>query len=230
MDVVYFVKDEKENKELKYSVRSVVKNFPHGKIVFVGGCPDDMEPDLHLKIDQVGKTKYEKVHNLIKAAIECDEISDDFYLFNDDFFVLSPVNSLLPMIDGSLWCKVRRLEKKYKGETKYSKRLLATARALRDAGYDRLNYELHVPMVINKEKANEVIKEFGPDIAFRSAYGNRFTKYGMLHPDVKIMSLEKRPDPDLHNVYLSTYDKSFEEGAVGKYIRNKFRKKSDYEK
>lgn len=230
MDVVYFVKDAKENPELVYSVRSVEKNFPHDKIVFVGGCPDGLTPDVHIKVKQTGATKYARVRGLIEAAIDSPEISDSFYLFNDDFFIISPVYAVYPMTDGTLWHKVSRLKAKYGKPTVYSDRLLNTARALRDTGYDRLNYELHVPMIISKDKAREVLADYPDTVAFRSAYGNHFCNAGaMMHPDVKIMDIEGKPDPDIHNVYLSTSDKSFKDGLVGKRIRGKFRKKSTYE-
>ena len=50
-DVVYFVKDTKENEELRYSLRTL-KNFPHAKVWFYGGCPEGLKPDHHVYVKQ----------------------------------------------------------------------------------------------------------------------------------------------------------------------------------
>ena len=51
-DVVYLLKNDYASDELRYSVRSVVKNFPYNRIVFVGGKPDDIEPDIYIPDEQ----------------------------------------------------------------------------------------------------------------------------------------------------------------------------------
>ena len=228
-DIVYFVKDTRENEELRYSLRSVEKNFPHGKVWFFGGCPDGLRPDIYIPVKQTQSSKYYKVRNMVKLAIEREDLSENFWLFNDDFFVMSKVAYLLPTIDGSLLRKIQKIEKKYGGETSYTFRLRNTDFALRDMEKDRLNYELHIPMEINKDKAANVLRVFSDNIAFRSAYGNYYNLAKAIHPDVKVLGTEGVYDPDLHNMYLSTSDKSFRYGHIGEYIRKKFTEPSRFE-
>ena len=64
-DIVYFVKDTKINEELRYSLRSL-KNFPHGKVWFYGGCPEGLKPDYHIKIEQDQPTKWANIFKMFK--------------------------------------------------------------------------------------------------------------------------------------------------------------------
>ena len=44
-DIVYILKNDVEPNELRYSLRTVEKNFPHGRVFFFCGCPQGITPD-----------------------------------------------------------------------------------------------------------------------------------------------------------------------------------------
>lgn len=224
MDIVYFVKDTDTDEELRYSLRSL-KNFPHGKVWFYGGCPKGLKPDHHVYVKQDQPTKWANIFKSFKLACNNDDITKDFWLFNDDFFVMKPVKDGPNYYDGSLYKRVVTLEDTHKGFTPYSQQLRYTLQELECMGCDTVNYALHVPMKINRKKAQELINIMdGPMI--RCLYGNYFKIGGQQHSDFKIDSLDKvYKDGD----YLSTNDKSFNHGAVGKQIREYFPDKCKYE-
>ena len=227
-DIVYILQNDYKSDEIRYSIRSVCKNFPYRKIWFYGGKPQGIEADQVIEVSQQGANKWERVNNTLREICQNDEITEDFWLFNDDFFVMKKVKKVEPMLDGTLWAKANRVSKRYGGrDSKYSAQLKETARALRDKGYDRLNYALHVPMLINRQKGLETIKTFDLPM-FRSLYGNQHRIGGIVVDDVKIQSLVDIPKGD--EVFLSTDDKSFSEGAVGEYIRKAFPERCKYEK
>lgn len=85
-DIVYVVKDTKTNEELKYSLRSLV-NFPHKRVWFYGGCPRDLNPDFHIKVDQNQPTKWANIFMMFKMVCDNPTITKNFWLFNDDFFL-----------------------------------------------------------------------------------------------------------------------------------------------
>ena len=92
-------------------------------------------------------------------------------------------------------------------------------------GFDEVNFEVHLPMLMNKQKVIESIyKVSSPQM--RSAYGNINRIEFVEVDDVKVYDLESVPDTD----YLSTNDNTFRDGAVGEFIRNKFKKPSRFEK
>ncbi len=61
---------------------------------------------------------------------------------------------------------------------------------------------------------------------FRSLYGNTYEIPYTKHDDVKIYTTDKLPESD---DYLSCTEKTFGEGLVGEYIRNKFTHPCKYE-
>ena len=89
-DIVYFVKESRENEELRYSLRTL-KNFHHRKVFFYGGCPDGLVPDQHIHVRQNQPTKWQKVQMMLKLACNNPHITANFWLFNDDFFVMQEV-------------------------------------------------------------------------------------------------------------------------------------------
>lgn len=223
-DVVYFVKDTEVNEELKYSVRSLV-NFPHKRVWFYGGCPKDLKPSYHIKIEQDQPTKWENIFKMFKMACENKQITNNFWLFNDDFFIMNPVKSGPCYYDGDLYKRVVTLEDRHGGITPYSQQLRYTLQELESMGCTTLNYAVHTPMLINKKKGEELCNIIdGPMI--RCAYGNYFKIGGENHKDVKINSKTLKYN---NSDYLSTDDKSFTHGIVGEQIRNIFKEKCKYE-
>ena len=92
-DIVYILKNDYDSEELRYSIRSVVQNFPYRKLVFVGGCPSDIKPDIYIPDTQEGATKWERSMHSLKKVLDNDELTEDIWLFNDDFFIMDPVRS-----------------------------------------------------------------------------------------------------------------------------------------
>ena len=223
-DIVYFVKDTATNEELRYSLRSL-KNFPHGKVWFYGGCPDGLKPYYHIEVEQDLPTKWANIFKMFKMACLNEDITKDFWLFNDDFFIMKPVKHGPNYYCGDLYKRVVTLEDKHNGITPYSQQLRYTLQELEGMGCTTINYALHVPMLINRKKGKELAKIInGPMI--RCAYGNYFSVGGEDHPDFKIDSIT-RPYKD--GDYLSTNDKSFRYGVVGQQIREIFNDKCKYE-
>lgn len=229
-DIIYILKNDVDPDELRYSLRSVCKNFPYRKIWFYGGCPEGIYPDEYVEDIQSGENLWERSWNTLRKACNNSEITEDFWLFNDDFFIMHKVSGdMQPITNGSIYRQIRMIEKKYGQISSYTRRLRAAARRLSDDNLDRINYEVHVPILLNKYKVLHVMERY-PDIyaAFRSMYGNYYCIGGTIQPDNKISDLDMSPTDDMP--FLSTTDESFREGVIGAYIREKFKKKCKYEK
>lgn len=234
LDIVYFVKDSAENEELRYSLRSVEKNFPHRKVWFIGGKPQGLRPDQYLPINQRAETKWANTSLLLQAACKCDDISDDFVLFNDDFFVMKQVTSLPYYSDGSLERRIMELKDRHTAGA-YISRMEDTLRMLKRNSCPTFNYAVHYPMIINKKEMLETFTKFSFGEMWRSLYGNHHRKLPEYRTDCKVYSLgiDDLPTTELEpfgdSEYLSTTDNSFKFGAVGTYIRNQFKEKSRFE-
>lgn len=229
LDVVYFVKDSSVNQELKYSLRSVEQNLAHRNVWLYGGKPDGLHDIRHVSVVQQGETKWDKVRNMFELACENQSLSSDFILFNDDFFVMKPTDSLSPLYRELLLEHIFYLESALGDKvSKYSARLRNALRTLRENGMDNpRSYELHVPFIFNKEKLKQVLRRF-PDVGVtRTMYGNYYQVKGEQAKDVKIYTLDGEPDQESR--FLSTDDLSFVGGKVGKYLKKQFPTPSRYE-
>ena len=223
-DIVYFVKESRENEELRYSLRTL-KNFPHRKVFFYGGCPDGLLPDQHIHVKQNQPTKWQNVQMMLKLACNNPHITANFWLFNDDFFVMQKVTNPKNYYHGDIYKHIVKLEDKYGQVTAYSAQLRKMTQELEALGCTTKDYALHVPILINKEKMLEMFNVTDCPM-FRTLYANYANIGGSEMLDVKITSKEKLYKG---GIYLSTDDNSFA-GAVGNQIKEMFPDRCKYER
>lgn len=228
-DIVYILKNDYEEEELRYSLRSVCLNFPYRKIVFVGGCPKDINPDLYIKHLQTGSTKWERARSSLIKALSSEELTDDIWLFNDDFFIMDKIKAHTDTnyFNGTLEKRVIDLKRNCGKASGYINQLDRLRHLLLNANRDTLSFALHLPMLINRKKALELLtnKKFNTPM-FRSLYGNYYQIPCEFMEDVKVRDLEQIPDTP----YISTTDEAFRDGKVGEFLRRYFADPCKYER
>lgn len=213
MDVIYVYKYQ-NSQELEWSIKSL-KNIEYGRVIVIGDKPD-VEAE-HFKPPVNRFAMLSPVHDVInKLKFACTlDITDDFILMNDDFFITKPTD--IPIAHrGTLedHIKWRNLKDNYTGQLKKTKAYLQS----KGIKYP-LSYELHIPMVFNKQKLADLIDDLLPDIMYaspvlpRSVYGNIYNIGGEQMEDVKT-----RAD---HTglAFVSTNERSFA-GHVGDIVRS----------
>jgi hypothetical protein len=228
MDLVYICRNG-ENEELRYSIRSAVKNLPHDKIWVVGGKPHWYTGN-YIQVDQE-RNKYSNARKNLRALAGSDEISESFILMNDDFYILNKIDSVPYMHAKTLDEKIRIREDLFTGNS-YNRLLRQTMKGLhRKVNGPILDYELHVPMIMEKKKLLDVLDFMG---LWRSTYGNLFDVGGIEMTDVKVYVESSVFYPNSYKLdnlkydYLSSSDDSFE--LVRSTILEKlFNTKSIYE-
>lgn len=228
MDLVYICRDG-DNEELRYSIRSAVKNLTHDKIWVVGGKPDWYTGN-HIKVSQ-SRAKYTNAKNSLKAICNSEDISESFILMNDDFYIINKVESVPYMYSGTLSDKIKQREDVFNGNT-YVTLLKQTLGSLQIKKKNIiLDYELHVPMVMEKKKLAKVLKMSG---LWRSIYGNVFDVGGIKIKDVKVYEKTSKFYNNSYNVdsldydYLSSNDNSFK--VIKEKVLDKlFKSSSGYE-
>lgn len=234
LDIIYIVKDTKYNGELRHSLRSVAKNFPHRNILFAGGLPEGLVPDGLIKVEQNEGNKYDNVHKVFEAINRCyqDGMENrEFVIFNDDFFVLKPIKELPPYINGRLsTLKSNALKNNHNQISRYTIRLDQIMDGLKRHHLTSWNFELHIPMIYNADLLNQEFERMNDrNYQSRSTYGNMFYKRKdcIARTDVKIYDKYSIPEPDQD--FVSTTDESFNQGKVGKYLREMFSEPCEYE-
>ena len=228
-DIVYLVKDGPKNEELRYSLRSVEKNFPCRKVWFYGGGPGYLAPDERVHLAQKKDTKWHNTTELIRQVCLNPDVTDDWWLFNDDFFIMKPYKGTEAIYDGDLYRRIVQVENRNGMQSSvYSCNLRRTALELEDRNLGVVNYAVHMPMLINKEKALATIEEFPGCPMFRSLYGNHHRIGGVDMPDCKCGILGQAFDEEA--AFLSTSDTTWIRGSIGEFIRERFKERCKYEK
>jgi hypothetical protein len=236
-DIVYPLAFLYDYNELRYSLRSL-KNLPHGRVFIGGYAPDwlanstyifvDKPLDMNRKNHEIGNI-YAVLANL-KAVMD-DEVSDDFILMNDDFYILNPLDELPVLHRGPIENVIA--EYKAAGAKAYLKTMERTRDFLLEQGYtDILSYELHTPMRMNKQKwlkMYDLYQEY-PELHplhTRTIYGNVYQVGGTEIQDVKVYDNDTRLDTSAD--FVSTENTVFNKGKVGQDIKELFTEPSEYE-
>lgn len=224
-DIVYLLKNDYDSEEMKYSVRSVVQNFPFRKLVIVGGCPEDMRADILIRDKQDGRTKWERTMHSLKLAVKNEDLTEDIWIFNDDFFVMDRVRTETNYFNGTLEKRIIDLKRKNPTSSGYIRSLEQLKGKLLCSNKDTLSFALHVPFLVNRRQAEQLFESHPSLTMFRSFYGNYFKIPCQYMEDVKVYDFETVPDTP----YISTTDETFKNGKVGEFLRRYFDKPSKYE-
>ena len=219
LDVVYYVRPGERNPELRYSLRSL-SNLPHGRVLLVGHKPTWVQGVEYVRGNEIGTTEGNAIGNL---RLACEHAgSDRFVVFNDDFFVMEPMDEVPSLHAGPL-------SKIAHGATTYRRQLQEAARLLEAAGFlprDLLAWTLHIPVVVDRERLSTVLRMVGtrrPIAEWRTVYGNYWGVTGEEASDVKVRRRTDAPD----GPFLSTQDATFE--FVASRIKRAFPTPSPYE-
>lgn len=219
--------------ELRYTLRSIEKNVPHNRVVIVGGKHDWFSDKIIYIPKYQRPLKYVDAESNIRLGLLSD-LSDEFLFFNDDMIITNKLTTLPNYHLGTLSDCLRQRKARI-GVSGYNNAMRDTIGFLQLLGIkEPLNYSAHIPMKMKKRErlivshmVMERMKQSKPLLA-RTIYGNLFLKDGVKVEDVKIA------DKDREKVqldgFLSTSEKSFNDGMVGLRIRQMFPEPSKYEK
>ena len=214
--------------ELRYCLRSL-KNIPHDKVFICGDKPDFISDKvIYLPRALRGSTaQYDSELN-IRLALLDERLSNDFILFNDDFYIMKPIKRLHTYQNGTLKDLIdSRPQRQF---LKHNIQVQNTIDYLHN--FDNpLSFELHIPMVFNKqdrlEVSNTIIDSLksGKVVLPRSIYGNIFCDINEYRKDVKLYTENDKITDD---TFLSTYEATFNSN-LGDIIRSRFKDKCEYE-
>lgn len=223
-DIVYYYVNSKSD-ELKYSIRSALKNLNVNRVFIVGDKPEwfkQTERSIYVKsvipIEKFGLGAVPILHMV--SFIKSGKCPDEFLLFNDDFFIMKKIDE---------WVDYYRDEDDYQRKATtnhhYHMRTLRSLTFL-NGTIEGKKYNLHIPIKINKNDLIEMIelwKHFlKKDIDFRTYYGNKYINAELSLEDPKVMSEKFEYNGQ---TFISTSNESFKY-EVGDFIKSEFQEPS----
>ena len=233
MDIVYPIKKTTLNEELRYSLRSLC-NIKHDKVFVVGDLPGFISNNVYYIPTCKFVSRYETTTNNIASACRCSELSDNFILMNDDFFILNPIEEKDLLLNrGLLKDQVNFYHKNHGTLTNFDRAVEKGYEELKEQGFENpISFELHTPIIINKYKFLQILPKINTDslhVCKRSVYGNYFIKESKTIEDVKVLSYHKF-DENKQGIkdLMSCSEVSW--SVVKPFIIKKFPNKSIYEK
>jgi len=209
MDAVYLYKHTNSD-ELVYSVRLLKKFYPSlGTVYIIGDKPPARLAGEIIHVhhrSQAGKFADQMLK--FALAVRMPELSDQFILMMDDVYLTAPFN---PQVVHDRKYPTLADKIKSRANDPYKTSLMKTGRYLTENDMNDTNYELHIPVVIEKQKAlyvtnNIVDTDF--DLQIKSLYFNFYNpldgQSSVPYDDVKNIKIEDVTD------YLSTSNVKFE--------------------
>ena len=224
MDVVYICRAGLNNSiELRYSLRSIEKNFPHEKVFIIGEKPNWVTNVIHVKvIDRSKDVFYNTEHKVYKATLQ-ENLSEEFFVFHDDFIIKKPIKdfkrlhkrplkeTLKTRAKGTYWIALKKIEKIFP---------------------DGLDYELHYPYFFNKSNLKKLFIKYPLTTShnINSLYCNEFKVDSIKSQDCKVRNIENLKESlKKESLFLSTSDNLALDKAFEKTMNTIFPNKSKYE-
>ena len=233
MDLVYILGKGSRwhNNEIRFSMRSAEKFFKFRNIVIVGDLPEWARNVIHIQVDDVFKNKLQNARTKYLAACNDPRVSKDFILMNDDFFFLKPVEKILNYSRGT---SERQIDMHETKAGYYFESIRRTKARLESLGFTGkvMDFEVHAPMVFNKEKLKNVIQVVGGMVTclLRTCYGNLEDLDFQVTRDFKVSDIWKlRKVVDGGKEFLSITDSMVVSDDFRKWIWETFPEPSKYE-
>lgn len=178
----------REGDELRYSIRSAVKNLGLEKVILVGDKPSWFKeseqaiwvnsPYILDPVSPIASIPW----NHLKRLYQSKKYRGEFLLFNDDFFVLQPLD---------FWSDTYRDPVEYRFKVEKNREYhMREQRALLTLGSSNgKHFNLHIPMRVHTDNLPNIFsvreRSLRQDLPFRTLYGNLFLPNAVPYRDVK---------------------------------------------
>ena len=227
LDIVYICR-RGNNEELRYSIRSVVKNLPHDNIWLIGYKPDWYVGNFIPLADKY--SKYKNIRVALGSISDSEGISEDFVLMNDDFFVIRSMERIEPFNGGLLKDKVDQYRVLHGSGTYLNLIENTYSHLVRTGIKDPIDYDIHVPMPMSKSGLKNICHL--PCLP-QSLFGNINNIGGKTISDVKHYDTPKMKSKSYDYIngdlpFISTEDRSFKD-VYDDVLRDMFPDPSPYE-
>lgn len=188
MDICYLVHSESDSDMLKYSIRSAEKNIDYRDIFIVGKRPEYLFTEEINYKDINASKRHSNITGKLLEIIKDPRVSENFIVFNDDFFINEKFKTIPYYYIGSLKEFHNNKDRDVFIGNNWDRIIEAQLKRFPDGKM----FTPHFPIVYNKKKLYKLIKS-NPKIitdCLRSWYANTYKIEGVLSNDYKIYKSE----------------------------------------
>lgn len=228
-DVVFMVRQGRQYEELRYALRSIAANLPHGRVWVYGGEPRWLTDAAHVPVRQ-GAHTHTNTARIMSAIAGNRALSEEFYWFHDDMYVLDPIETI-PRLWRETWSEWIARAPERRDPHGVAKTYATTETLLAFGKPLGHSYELHIPMVINRDALRDMVAAvtaWKPEalavVQKRSLYGNWTGYGGQRADDVKF----HRATAALLGTFASSSDDALR-GGMGEELVARFPERCRYE-
>lgn len=206
--VIPYISTKDKGIELRYALRSLknIKNF-NGEVYIIGDKEKWFANITHIPvIRRYGMPYFDQVLKM-KLACELENMPEQFIASMDDLYVTKPTEIKLYHMGPMEITK----------SSPYHRTKQYTLDKLLEVGLYPYDYELHVPMLVNRDRLLEALNIILADpknkvLQWRSMYANMFNLGGEQIEDKKTKTLQLKDGPMIStNVYTAELNELFPE-------------------
>lgn len=229
------------NNEIRFSLRSIVKNLKGWRNIYIVGERPiflDYTKIKHVYFpDKLYNNADGNIINKVLRACQIRDLSEDFLFINDDHLICKPIHvrDILPYHKGNM--------AKHENNPNYwhnfwRKRLKRTYDILKEKGLPTYHYDLHIPIIFNREKFIEAMSNFnyelGIGFTMKSLYGN-FWYRDINYPikNLKNTIFTHKSKKDIYTLFANSVFISFNDFGLNEdlkvCLKNLFPKQTKFE-
>jgi len=183
-----------KNNELRYCLRSIQQHLKgYRNIYIIGNIPEFLKQVQGIITinfpDPAPGNPALNIYRKLLFASWLQEVSDDFLMFNDDYFLIADTDAAtIPH-----YYKPQNLQeciKKIQPGNTFRTAVENTIKALQEKSFELKYFDIHVPMLYNKQKFAQVMQQYNWTLPYgytaKSLYCNSLGIAGEELPDCKI--------------------------------------------
>ena len=203
IDIVYLLNTKKKSKILPLSIKTAKAHLDYRDIYIAGIKPENIKAKEIRVIDN--GSPFENAVKKLKAVIKDKRVSQDFILMNDDFLILQEYKEIPYYHRGKI--------KDFKPNKYWKDRI----KVLEEQFPEGNIFEIHFPVVYNKQKLSETLDRMKANAGIRTHYCNYHGIEGQKQKDYKLYKTSDLEDIE-NPPFLSTTD-TIENTSLSKLIK-----------
>lgn len=224
--------------ELRFTLRAIERNLKGVRnIIIVGQKPDWLKNVKHIPAgDPLPSNADGNITLKTLKACESNDVTDDFLFMNDDHMITKPIH--IEDIPDYYKQDFEEYQEGYWNNSLHRIRVYRTWQALKEAGCSTINFELHVPNMINKSKYIDAVNRFpfdkGIGLCPKSLYGNLAVRRGTMKKIKDPTIFRKKTYQQISDQFESSTHVAYNDdglnAALKYYLYKNYNEKSSFEK